>query len=361
MKRSIWIAAVGLVLSGLGGASDLAGVRPLPLDRQETSSIRYASAIPGLDMGSEINALYNSLPATGGEIVVQESASFATPILFGTNDKPVLLVGLPADIVTLTYTGLGGTAVTFDYGTGHRMGHGMRDLTLTGPGHSTDTIGVIFGGVNGAEGLDFRDFKVQSFGVNLQMGSNTWLAYFQQGMVRDGGTNLLLPSGLVEAGEQITFNHVTFADAPAPHTNSVWVQGQGQEVVFTDCSFDQAQLHIGNGDMSAQVVVRGSHFENPNYAQPGSVNYDYVVVDKSPGNYLRLTESYFLQCAPHNGPKQFLSAWGGKIQLSGIGMYSPGESPLTHFAMLWNKAVVDMYGFDDLSGNISGPICGRNE
>ena len=214
-------------------------------------------------MGTEINLLYNSLPATGGEIVVQESASFATPIVFGTKNKPVLLVGLPADIITLTYTAPFGTAITFDYGTGHRMGHGMRDLTLTGPGHSTDTIGVIFGGVNGAEGLDFRDFKVQSFGVNLQMGSHTWLAYFQHGMVRDGGTNLLLPSGLVEAGEQITFNHVTFADAPAPHTNSVWVQGQGQEVVFTDCSFDQAQLRIGNGAFSAQVVVKAAISRTP--------------------------------------------------------------------------------------------------
>jgi hypothetical protein len=352
MKRSIWIAAVGLALSGLAGASDLAGARSL--------SIRYASPAPGVDMGAEINALYDSLPATGGEIVVEQSASFATPILFGTNDKPVLLVGLPGDIVTLTYTGLGGTALTFDYGTGHRMGHGLRDLTLTGPGHSTETIGVIFGGVNGAEGLDFRDFKIQSFGVNVQMGSNTWLAYFQHGMIRDGGTNLLLPSGLVEAGEQITFNHVTFADAPAPHTNSVWVQGQRQEVVFTDCSFDQAQLRIGSGEMSAQVVVRGSHFENPNWAQPGSVNYDYVVVDSGGGNYLRLTESYFLQCAPNNGPKQFLSAWGGKIQMSGVGMYSPAGSPMTHFATLWNSAVVEMFGFDDLSGNISGPICGHN-
>jgi len=340
------MAVVGLALSGLAGASDL--------------PVRHASPAPGVDMGAEINALYDSLPAAGGEIVVEQSASFATPILFGTNDKPVLLVGLPADIVTLTYTGLGGTAITFDYGTGHRMGHGLRDLTLTGPGHSTQTIGVIFGGVNGAEGLDFRDFKIQSFGVNVQMGSNTWLAYFQHGMIRDGGTNLLLPSGLVEAGEQITFNHVTFADAPAPHTNSVWVQGQRQEVVFTDCSFDQAQLRIGNGDMSAQVVVRGSHFENPNWAQPGSVNYDYVVVDSGGGNYLRLTESYFLQCAPNNGPKQFLSAWGGKIQMSGVGMYSPAGSPMTHFATLWNNAVVEMFGFDDLSGNISGSICGHN-
>jgi hypothetical protein len=361
-KRSIWMAVFGLALSGLAAANDLAGIRRTPFDRPEASSVRYASAIPGVDMGAEINALYDSLPPTGGEIVVQESAFFGTPILFGTNGKPALLVGLPADIVTLTYTGSGGAAVTFDYGAAHRMGHGLRDLTLTGPGHSTETIGVIFGGVNGAEGLDFRDFKIQSFGVNLKMGSHTWLAYFQHGMVRDGGTNLLLPSGLVEAGEQITFNHVTFADAPAPHTNSVWVQGQGQEIVFTDCSFDQAQLHIGDGPYSAaQVVVRGSHFENPNWAEPGSVNYDYIVVDQSPGNYLRLTESYFLQCAPTNGPKQFLSAWGGTILLSGVGMYSPGGSPLAHFAMLWNKAVVEMFGFDDLSGNIDGPICGRNQ
>ena len=359
MKRSMWMAAVGLVWSGLGIASNLAGVGTVPV---VTAPIRYASAIPGVDIGAEINALYDTLPATGGEIVVQESASFATPILFGTNGKPALLVGLPADIVTLTYTGSSGAALTFDYGTGHRMGHGLRDLTLTGPGHSTDTIGVVFGGVNGAEGLDFRDFKVQSFGVNLQMGSNTWLAYFQQGMVRDGGTNVLLPSGLVEAGEQITFNHVTFADAPAPHANSVWVQGQRQEVIFTDCSFDQAQLHIGDGATSAaQVVVRSTHFENPNWAWPGSVNYDYIVVDKSPGNYLRLTESYFVQCAPTDGPKQFLSAWGGKIVLSGNGMYTPSGAPLAHFATLWNHAVADVYGFDDLSGNMTGPMWGGNE
>jgi hypothetical protein len=154
----------------------------------------------------------------------------------------------------LIYTGRG-TAVTFDYGMGHRMGHGLRDLTVTGPGNSTETIGVLFGGVNGAEGITFRDFKIQGFGRNLQMGSHTWLAYFDHGMIRDGGINVLLPSGLYESGEQIVFSHITFADAPPPHRNSVWVQGA--EVVFSDCSFDQAQLRIGN----AQVVVHGCHFE----------------------------------------------------------------------------------------------------
>jgi hypothetical protein len=40
-------------------------------------------------------------------------------------------------------------------------------------------------------------------------------------------------------------------------------------------------------------------------------------------------------------------------------MYTPAGSPLAHFAVLWNNAVVAMYGFDDLSGNISGPLCGH--
>ncbi|HEY1241040.1 MAG TPA: hypothetical protein VGF16_10805 [Bryobacteraceae bacterium] len=323
-----------------------------------SASVRYAAVSSGTDMGAQINALYDSLPPAGGVIYVEESASFATPIVFGTDGKPVLLIGLPGDVVTLTYTGSSGVAITFDYGTGHRMGHGLRDLTLTGPGHETDTVGVVFGGDHGAEGIDFRDFKIQSFGTNLRMGSHTWLAYFQHGMVRDGGINVLLPSGLTEAGEQIAFNHVTFADAPPPHQNSVWVQGGGQEIVFTDCSFDHAQLRIGNGtDSAAQVVVKGSHFENPNYGWGGSVNYDYVVVDNHPGNYLRITDSYFLQDAPARGPARFVSVWGGKIQMSGIGMFTPKASPLTNFAVLWNQATMDMYGFNDLSGNITGPVC----
>jgi len=313
----------------------LAADQTIIYDRQGlNAAVRYASATPGVDLGAEINALYDSLPATGGMIVVKESGSFQTPIAFTTPGKAVLLIGLPADIVTLTYAGASGAAITFDYGTNHRMGHGLRDLTLTGPGNSTATIGVVFGGANGAEGIDFRDFKIQSFGTNLEMGSHTWLANFDHGMVRDGKTNVLLPSGLVEAGEQIVFNHVTFADAPAPHTNSVWVQGGGQEAVFTDCSFDQAQLRIGNGAVSgAQVVVQGSHFENPNFAEPGSINYDYVVVDNNAGNLVRISDSYFLQDAPAGGPKQFMTALGGHVRMHGIGMYTPAGSPLTNFAV----------------------------
>ncbi len=325
-----------------------------PNGRRVSPSVRYASDFPGVDMGARIDAAYASLPPGGGAVIVEEGGSFSTPILFNTPGKPVLLSGLPGDVITLTWTGAG-TAMTFDYATGHRMGHGMRDLTLTGPGNGTATVGVVFGGVNGAEGIEFRDFKIQSFGVNLEMGSHTWLANFDQGMVRDGGINVLLPSGLVEAGEQIAFHHVTFADAPPPYASSVWVQGGGQEIVFTDCSFDQAQLRIGNGSVSAaQVVVQGTHFENPNWAMTGSVPYDYIEVDDHPGNLLRLTDSYLLQDAPSGGPLRFLMLNGGRVVLCGVGMYTPAGSPLHNFAVLKNGATAQSWGFNDLSGNISG-------
>lgn len=319
-------------------------------------SVRYVSPAAGADLGDQINSAYAALPASGGEIILTAGGSFHSPIFFSTNGKPVLLTGLPGDVVTLTYTGDAGAAISFDYGTGHRMGHGMRDLTLTGPGNSTNTIGVVFGGSNGAEGITFRDFKIQSFGTNVQMGSHTWLAYFEHGMIRDSRTNLVLPSKLAEAGEQIVFNHVTFADAPPPHTDNVWVEG-GQEVIFTDCSFDQVQLRIGNGNVSgAQVVVRGSHFENPNYDWPDCVNYDFIVVDHNAANYVRITGSYFLQDAPVNGPRRFMALNGGKVYLTDIGMFTPAGSPLSALAMLANDVSVEVHGFADLSGNIAGPL-----
>jgi len=327
--------------------------------REPGSLVRYVSPSPGSDLGDLINTAYADLPDSGGEIVVTGSGSFKTPVIFATLNKPVVLAGLPGDIVTMTYTGNTGTALTFNYGRGHRMGHGLRDLTVIGPGSSSSTTGIVFGGINGAEGIEIRDFKIESFGTNVEMGSHTWLAYFEHGMIRDSRRNLLLPSGLVEAGEQIVFNHVTFADSLPPHTDSVWVQGSNQEVIFRDCSFDQAQLRIGNGTTSfAQVVVSGAHFENPNYDWSGSRNYDYVVVDDSPGNYLRMSESYFLQASESGGPSQFMFLRGGVVFMTAIGMYTPTGSPLTNFAVLENAVSVELHGFHDASGNIRGGIFG---
>jgi hypothetical protein len=136
-------------------------------------TIKNSANFSGGDCGASINAAYAALPPTGGIITVYRSCFFTTPILFGTNGKPVALIGAPGGAVTMTYAGTSGTAITLDYGTGLMMGHGIRDLTLTGPGNSTSTVGVQVGGFFGAQGFDIRDFKIESFGTNVLMGSQT--------------------------------------------------------------------------------------------------------------------------------------------------------------------------------------------
>lgn len=39
----------------------------------------------------------------------------------------------------------------------------------------------------------------------------------------------------------------------------------------------------------------------------GASAYDYIAVDNNPGNLLRVSDSYFLQDAPVNGPSEFMS------------------------------------------------------
>lgn len=311
-------------------------------------NVRFADQFSGSDIGAQINAAYANLPSSGEIIVVAKGGSFSTPIAFNAVGKRVILVGSPGGSVILTYTATTGTAITFDYGNNLEVGHGMRDITLTGPGHTTTTTGVLVGSTNGAQGVELRDLKIQSFGTNLQFGSNTWVVKVMHCMIRDGGTNVHFPSGLSNAGENIQFEHVIFADAPSPFTNSVLLEDG--EHTFTDCSFDQAQLTLNN----AQASVNGCHFENPNLG----ANYDFVSVTSSAGNLLRLTNSFFFQAKTTAGPTQFITASGGTVWLSGIGMFTQAGSPMTNFAVVSGGVNLNIFGFYDLSGNISGSLIG---
>jgi Pectate lyase superfamily protein len=308
-----------------------------------------------------IRATYSALPPRGGVIGFPPGQYKVTStIYFDVSGKPVMLTGAPGNASEILFTGTW-ACFDFNYGNDHRQGHGVRDLTFTGPGVSTGTCGVYFGGGQGAEGFLMDAVKVQNFQVGLEMGSETWIASFRDCMFRNNGTNVVLPTGLTNAGENIQFIHCTFCDAPAPHTDSVWVKGGGQEVVFTDCSFDHAQLRIGSpgsgGGFAAQVTVKGCHFENPNYGY-SLVNYDYITVDYNNGNYLRLTDSYFLNDRPTGGPSRFCYFGGGVVHMSGIGMYTPGGSPLANFAVLANNVNVVLIGFNDLSANITSGLYG---
>jgi hypothetical protein len=57
----------------------------------------------------------------------------------------------------------------------------------------------------------------------------------------------------------------------------------------------------------------------------------------------------------HSSPLiQYASLNGGHLVLCGIGMFTPAGSPLRNFAILTNGAAVQSWGFNDLSGSISG-------
>lgn len=313
------------------------------------NNVRYSSQFPGADCGAQINNAYADLPSAGGKIIVDTSCSFATPIIFGVGSKAATLEGFAGGAVTLTYTATTGTAINLNYGTDLTMGKGIRDLTLTGPGHGTGTIGVVMGGSNGAQGTTISNSKIQGFGVGLQLANLTWICDVIQTMIRDNGINALFPTGLLGAGENMKFDHVTFADAPAPHTNSVWVQGGGEEIVFENCSFDQAQLRIGSGSSGAQVLVHGSHFENPNWAT-GGVDYTYVSMGPAVVNYLRFSDNYILNDRTTAGNyAEFMHFEGGVVHITNFGMYSP--TTLLSFATLFGSVNVSLFGFNDQSGN----------
>jgi len=89
------------------------------------------------------------------------------------------------------------------------------------------------------------------------------------------------------------------------------------------------------------------------------VAYDYVVVDNHPGNLLRVSDSYFLQDAPSRGPARFMMLNGGRVVVNGVGMFTPPGAPMKNFALLANNAQVATYGFNDLSGNITGAQFGH--
>lgn len=370
------VSNTGQYISGGGGGFailDSNGRLPagnLPLFSQNSAnalsrsySVKVAETVSmedfsGSDCGAQINNAYAALPAAGGTIWVHSSCSFATPVVFGVANKIAILQGSGAATV-LTYTGTTGTAVTLNNGRNFDLSTSIRDLVITGPGSGTAAVGVQMGGSQGCVGCSIEHTVIQAFGTGLKYADNTWVTSVSQTMIRANGVNVLIPSGMTEAGENVQFDHVTFADAPAPHTNSVWVQGGGQEVDFTDCSFDQVQLRIGNGSTSAaQINIKGSHFENPNFAVSGSVPYDYLTVDNHNGNLVRISDSYFLQDNSAAGQTKFASFNGGKIVLHGIGMFTPGSAPMTNFATVANAVNVDFFSFSDLSGNVTGPLLG---
>lgn len=230
----------------------------------------------GGDIGIQINAMEQSLPANGGLIQIPTTPSgqcysYATPILI---TKSIILQG-QGPSTCLSYTGsgaaisFGNNQVSFVPLNSPADGFGMRDFTLLGSGPNAGQIGLSIGGSQNSAGFYASGMNIDNFGIGLQFARGVWNFKFQHSFFGQNYQSVVWPAGAGYGGENIEFDHVTFAGAN--FVDSVSLDVDSSASIFTNlssltllsCNFDDAQLHIANGSGSVRLV--SPHFENPQH------------------------------------------------------------------------------------------------
>lgn len=187
-----------------------------------------------------------NLPA---EVAAAPCGTLRIPAGTYTIDSPIV----KARCITLVGDGMetkvlfGGTGPAVIVGDrGSRVEYpigGIQDLTLVGPGHSSETVGVWLGGGANGSGLGqavfadsqfIRGVRITGFGVGIEWGSNAWIntvdgcLIFGNGVgitVAPGATNLTEENRVIDSA---IFNNIGpgVADASAA------------DLVFVSTSFD---------------------------------------------------------------------------------------------------------------------------
>ena len=201
-----------------------------------------ASAWGGGDIGAQINAAYGGLSSPGGKIMVIPQTTgqcyeFATPILFTTASKYVLLegagaesqIGVSSNGACLNYTpATRTTAITMDYvpsnGGGATRNHGMRNLRLinrqcnTMGGCSSLATGISCTSKNaGCQTATFDHTSIIGFGTGLDLVKPTTGNRASWGVLLFGGacsyntTCLSIASGIemVKMEDEVVLGNAT--------------------------------------------------------------------------------------------------------------------------------------------------------
>lgn len=253
------------------------------LNVQTFEQTKYADNFTGADMQAKINAAYAACTVSCNIYVPGGTYSGTTPMVFGTNGKFVSLRGAGGSTTYLIYTPTSGTALTVNTGnpTGHLTSEisgiafqGKTSLVVAGQTNANTSVGIFYGGTNGAVGINTHDISINGFGQNIQIADNAYMLQFNN--VADsggnGGTNgsLLLINVASNSGERNVFQGSSFTDpGNSIATNAVYITNGGTASnFFTNNSFDDAQLRIGASD--GINVVNNNHFENAAFGTYGS-------------------------------------------------------------------------------------------
>lgn len=250
-----------------------------------------ASTYPGVDMGAKINAAYLACPSIGCHIFVPRGTyNYTTPIVFGTNNKVVILEGeghggavgpYPAQIggTTLNYTPSTGVAVTVDtnYSNARSV---LLNIAIQGPNGTTaaSNKGVVFGGTNGAFNGTLDGSSVSGFGTGVQYNAYTSFNVIDNSIVHFNGRNIDEPDTSGANCEDMRISNSVIADANnqaggATDLYGFYVTESGNcqwNVINT--SIDDNQLFSNQyGGTNNSFSFTNVHWENPDLHA-----YDFV-------------------------------------------------------------------------------------
>jgi hypothetical protein len=165
------------------------------------------------DVGPQIMSAITALPGGCGEVIVPAGSYVQQTTVI--KPRCVKLRGEAAYSTVLNWQPTTGAAIVVadSSGVNNYPEGDISDITLSGPGGSSTSIGIYLGGDPGGHLSHTSDYgdhqnlnqvRVIQFGTGIQWGNNTWSTAISQSLISNDGTGLSFPSGLTNAGESIS-------------------------------------------------------------------------------------------------------------------------------------------------------------
>lgn len=136
----------------------------------------------------------------------------------------------------------------------------LEGVELKGPARDSDHVGIAFetrpaDGKPAAAHIEVRNVSIHDFGTGISIGDNSYCLTFSNCIVGKCGTCVLIPEGIVNAGERIEFLGSTIFDSEV----GLDVRSSSAEIYLLGSSLDycRALAKIDNG----QIHAVSSHLE----------------------------------------------------------------------------------------------------
>lgn len=356
-------------ITGDGTASYIPNLATVLTVPSNFSTAGCAGNASNTDFGLCVNALYNSVSSTASSVIIMvpamsvASTSWTTAINFNHLNEYPFLSCAPAGGTTLQWGGTGTTtAITYNAGDNLREGYGFDGCRFAGVNTvNASTTGLSIGGSQGAAGFVATNFQISNFGTNVEIGSNTFVASFKNGMIGNATTSDVLYDASSNAGENIQFDHVDFYggnNGSGGVLNCVNLSTGFSSFMFINPSFDECQLAT-QGAGTGVVTIVSPHIEDSAVSTGGS-SYQFINNSSTGGVAVNISGGLVIRDATSGVPGQmFLNS--GYMNLSNM-IFSLNTNATSTQRLVSNQTpigslttfgLVNLGGFVNINNNIA--------